>query len=137
MQFYDVDEIPHIVVDNGSGSIKAGFAGEDEPTIITPTVIGRSRHRTSNIDHPNDEFFIGSTAIARKEVLSIHRPIEHGIVTNWDEMEMIWHYIFQNELRIESRDRRFIISEAPLNPKANREKIAQVLFERFNVQGKS
>ena len=62
--------------------------------------------------------------------------MEHGIVTNWDDMEAIWHYLFVNELRVSSKDHPVLITEAALNPMGNREKITQILFEKFHVPGK-
>ncbi|CAF1059056.1 unnamed protein product [Rotaria sordida] len=133
MSFNDDDEIYSIVIDNGSGTIKAGIAGDDSPRVIIPSVVGRLRHSKTLPETSQTDLFIGYKALNNKEILSVHYPIEHGIITNWDDMEKIWHHIFYNELHVVPEEHPVLLSEASLNPIANREKMAQILFEQFNT----
>jgi hypothetical protein len=40
----DEGEVSALVCDNGSGMVKAGFAGDDAPRTVFPSIVGRPRH---------------------------------------------------------------------------------------------
>ncbi len=111
------------------------------------------------------DVFIGRKAQEFRGLLKIKYPMEHGIVTDWDDMERIWNWVYSEELGTLSEEVRclgmgaeltlpveffmtvtcvllahfpsvqhpVLLTEAPLNPRTNRESAAQIFFDTFNV----
>ncbi|WAR19593.1 ACT1-like protein [Mya arenaria] len=112
------EDVQPIVMDMGTGVMRAGFAGDDAPRVVFTSVLGSPKH---------------DFALMERGLLSLRYPMEHGIVTDWDDMEKIWHHTFYNELRVAPEEHPVLLTEPPLNPRSNREKMIEVMFEKFHV----
>ena len=121
------------MIDNGSGTCKAGFAGDDAPRSVFSTVVGRPKVPGIMVGLDQKEVYVGEEAQQKRGVLKIETPIESGIVSNWDDMEKVWHHTLYSELRVSPEEHPILMTEASLNPKLNREKMTQIMFEVFNV----
>ncbi len=116
--------------------ISAGVAGEHAPRSVFRCVVGRARQPRAcgNFSLRPDQY-IGEEAFMKRGVLTLFFPITKGLVTNWDDMELIWHHVFYNELCVEPEAQHSVLlTEALMNPKANRERMTQMMFESFNVK---
>lgn len=130
-----------IVIDNGSGTIRAGYAGEDLPKCFFPSFVGRPKHPRVLAGGLEGDTFIGNRAQELRGLLKIKYPLEHGVVTDWDDMERIWQHVYTDELKTLSEEVRDTISIAELVPTRSdswgRAWIAMSISERFrgNVHG--
>uniref|UniRef100_A0A674E6Q5 Si:ch211-241j12.3 n=3 Tax=Salmo trutta TaxID=8032 RepID=A0A674E6Q5_SALTR len=121
-----------IVLDTGSGLMKAGFADQDLPNTIFPNIIGLPKYEEIMNGNFERETFIGHEAQHMRGVLALKYPMKNGIISNWDEMEKIWHHTFQ-QLQVDPDDHPVLLTEAAMNPLENRQRMVELMFECFNV----
>nr|XP_003230734.1 PREDICTED: actin-85C [Anolis carolinensis] len=125
--------LPAVIIDNGSGLCKAGVSGEQAPRTVVASVVGYPKSKAIMFGPVQRQYYVGREAHAKRGILSFKYPIEHGIVTSWDDMEKIWSYIYSRGLRMRAQDRPALLTETPMNPASNREKMTEVMFEHFQV----
>ncbi|RSH86342.1 actin [Apiotrichum porosum] len=152
-----MSRLPPLVIDNGTGYTKMGFAGNSEPSFVFPTAIATHQTASSSSNTASAQtrsapasastnlaskrgiedldFFIGDEAIANSRTYQVHYPIRHGMIENWDYMERFWEQCIFKYLRAEPEDHYVLLTEPPLNPPENRENTAEIMFESFNVGG--
>jgi actin len=121
-----VDGTRAVVVDNGSGWIKAGLAGDPHPNIVFPTLVGTKSTSVS--------YLVGDET-KNDDGLTLSRPIQRGTVgsESWDQMEAIWSLVIKSKLAIDPIERPVFLTEGVSNDKHSREKAAEIMFEKFNV----
>jgi actin, other eukaryote len=126
--------IPAIIIDNGSSTVKVGFAGEKAPKMVIPTVVGFDKGQTRRMfGVERKDYYVGDEVKSGyiTGYLQLSHPVQNGIVTNWDDMEKIWRHIYFQELRVAPEEHPVFMTEAPLNPRASKLKIAEIFFEKF------
>ncbi|XP_015246111.1 PREDICTED: POTE ankyrin domain family member E-like isoform X1 [Cyprinodon variegatus] len=121
-----------VILDVGSGLMKAGFSDQDQPNIKFPTITGVPKYEEIMNGTLERETYIGHDAQHMRGVLTLRHPIRNGIICNWDDMEKIWHYTFQ-QLCVDPEDHPVLLTEAAMNPLDNRQRMVEIMFERFGV----
>ena len=119
-----------IIMDNGSSLTKTGFIDAELPTVF-PTLIGHPKYQLAMPGMARD-FFVGREVSDLRGVLTIEFPVQHGLIKNWENMVKIWSSTF-HELKVNPTKHPILLTDKALNPKQNRETIAQIMFESFSV----
>jgi len=126
-----------IVCDNGTGFVKAGFAGDNFPTTSFPSMVGRPLMRAEKTEFDGKEIelkdvVVGEECARLRSLLDVNYPVENGIIRNWDDMNAVWDHTFYEKLKINPPDCKILLTEPPMNPKSNRQKLVENMFEHYN-----
>ena len=127
------DEYEPVVIDNGSGFLKAGFAEDDAPKHVFPTIIGKPKDASLLVGTDQKDSYIGHEAIAKQDLLELRKPVQQGVITDMEDMIKIWEHLWNTELLISCENHKFFITEPPKNPKSNREELVKIIFEEFQA----
>jgi len=126
-----------VVCDNGTGFVKCGFAGANFPTSIFPSMVGRPILRyEEKIDNVEiKDIMVGDEASKLRTMLEVTYPLDNGIVRNWEDALHVWNYAFFEKMKINPKECKIMLTEPPMNPRENREKMVQTMFETYGFMG--
>nr|XP_034344427.1 actin-like isoform X2 [Arvicanthis niloticus] len=119
-----MDKTP-LICDYGSGFSKVGFAGAQTPLAVFPTILGKMKHTNVLEGLEEKDWFIGAETQSNRTELNMYYPISRGVITNWDNVEKIWHYSFYHTLRIAPEQHPILITEPPLASKEAKSRMTQ------------
>ena len=138
--FFDTKE--YLVIDHGTGFIKAGFSGEDLPRLIVPTVVGSHQvvvdpsvtgaPAGTELNQPKTIHAFGNKAFQNRSTYDLSFPIRRGIIEDPENMKHLWKFIF-DELNLDSKNVNVLLTDSPMNSKENKQKMTQIMFDDFRV----
>jgi len=123
-----------IISDNGTGFVKCGYAGENFPALIFPSMIGKPlmRYEEDFKDVELKDIMVGDECAKHRAMLETSYPIENGIVKDWEGMIHLWDYTFNERMKIDPREHNILLTEPPMNPKSNQISMLQNMFEKYH-----
>lgn len=154
---YGGDEVAAIVLDLGSHTCKAGYAGEDAPKAVFPSVVGsieqtgmadavkvegdlESSDAKMNVKQDSEKskskrkLYVGSQALGyRRDFMEVIPALKDGIVADWDVVDSIWDHAFRERLLIDPKEHPILLAEPSSNSQQQRERAAELMFESHKV----
>lgn len=139
-----------VVCDNGTGFVKVGWGTSNAPDHTFPSIVGKPMLRAdtaSNLSTASikatgpiaakllrGEWLVGQEAEQFRDQVDLHHPMENGVIKEWEEMKAIWRHAFEL-LNIQSYgEHSILLTEPPLNPKQNRERMVKLMLEEFGFK---
>jgi len=131
----DLGGMKCVVIDTGSGTTKVGYAGEDAPRSVFPSITGRSRGQDKTL-------YVGHQVYNAPpdSKLAPKYPIVRAVPDDWDHLELLWEHALKNELETNAEDIALVLTDAPMSVdrstqvQANRRKMGEIAFERLGVK---
>eukprot|EP00039_Didymoeca_costata_P031272 m.33961 g.33961 ORF g.33961 m.33961 type:complete len:497 (+) comp8641_c0_seq2:117-1607(+) len=134
-----IKEIPTLVIDIGSNTIKVGYAGEEVPVVMVSSVAGHVRgEHFMDLDrhaHVDKDAYYGDEVWALKDVLTIKRIVKKGVIQDWKDFEELLSQILFEELKLpkDLSEYPVLLTEPPFTPRKQREKLMTLMFDKYNV----
>lgn len=152
------DEVAAIVLDLGSHTCKAGYAGEDAPKAVFPSVVGSieqtgvadavkaegdlesssdakmSVNLESEKSKSKRKLYVGSQALGyRRDFMEVIPALKDGVVANWDVVDSLWDHALRERLLIDPKEHPILLAEPSSNSQQQRERTAELMFESHKV----
>lgn len=123
-----------IVCDNGTGFVKTGYAGDNFPSLIFPSMIGRPLMRAEEEfkDVELKDIMVGDECAKYRSMLETSYPVDNGIVKDWEGMGHLWDYTFFERMKIDPKEHKVLLTEPPMNPTENKKRMIENMFEKYN-----
>jgi len=125
-----------VVCDNGSGFVKVGYAGENFPAHIFPSIVGRPLMRFDedfkNVDLK--DIMCGDDCVKYRSMLQTSYPLKEGIVKNWEDARHLWDFTFHEKLKLSQSqitERKILLTEPPSNPMQNKQNMMEEMLEHY------
>lgn len=127
------DYFDAVVIDNGSGMIKAGFSGDEAPRAEFPTIVGKPKSEQAALGAAKRDHYVGKEAHEKRGILHMTHPIEHGKVVSWEGIEKVWRHTCYSALRVSPEDHKILLTEPPSTSRADRERMTDVVFNQLGA----
>ena len=121
-----------LIIDCGSGYCKAGYSGYVGPKVTIPTAVWHPQSNNMITTDDESNLLFGNKALEADNGLLIH-PIQKTKIIEWDDFELFLDNLFKNELKIKPEEYGIFMTEPPLTLKSSRERLTEILFEKFNA----
>ncbi|KAK2721674.1 hypothetical protein QYM36_003843, partial [Artemia franciscana] len=135
---YGGDEVGALVFDPGHFAFRAGYAGEDVPKAVIPAVIGvcedQNQMDVDNQKGASHKYYIDTLPLhVVKPGLEVANYLKDGMIEDWDVFEKVVDYVYKSCLKSVPEYHPILMSEAPWNVKSKREKLTEIMFEKYNI----
>nr|XP_021506383.1 actin-like protein 6B [Meriones unguiculatus] len=138
---YGGDEVGALVFDIGSFSVRAGYAGEDCPKADFPTTVGllaaedgAGPELDAEKEKKGKTFHIDTNALhVPRDGAEVMSPLKNGMIEDWECFRAILDHTYSKHVKSEPNLHPVLMSEAPWNTRAKREKLTELMFEQYNI----
>ncbi|CAE6434401.1 unnamed protein product [Rhizoctonia solani] len=126
-------EVSALVLDIGTSTTRAGYAGDDVPKAVFPTTFGYTTHYSAD-ENKEVRIHLGDEGVSLwREGMEVGNPLQNGIVYDWTPIPPIINHAINRSLHCDPAEHPVLMTEPAWNTQANRERMAEILFEEFQV----